>query len=319
MIKRNDILFNNERNLFETKFFNNNNDNTNIFHTQNRIIFRNKEINNILNKNNNPIKEFKYIENKKLDNCSNCSIEDKNYKDIFKFNNSNLLKLPTLSEKLMKVKDLITKRRFIINKKFESIYKIINNDEFQKIKYIESIMQGCCNIEKINSPQKNRINNSFKDYDEDYNLSKTNFFYKNNFSFRNKEINNKTNYKNFNKINNSYNKSINKTNASYNTPQKSNINYYYNNININKNNNNNFNRYKCVRYSPSYNLFKKNIKKLVNKETMTDFNKDNNMNNCSSDYSNLFNKKKDKIENKLYFKSELFNNFNSNPYKTLNI
>ena len=152
VINKNGIKMKNERLLFENKIFINK-DKINV---NPKIFFRNDTLNNIIN----GFKNFD-DDNKKLreEKCSYIN----NYKCNFNknsnyFKKTNALKLPSLSEKSLKINNIInsnnTKDK---NKRYDFLFNnnyINSNNDSQKDKYINKIMQSCCSVVKMNLPKK---------------------------------------------------------------------------------------------------------------------------------------------------------------------
>ena len=281
------IKMNNEQFLFENKI--NLNKENNI---KPKILFRNDTLNNIINGSKNFQSDHKFPENRKL-------TENRyNYMNKYSIYNNNVntfiknykLKLPSLSEKSIKLNDLLNNKKRVTIKKYEEMYNNYNNNnnnnnninrDFRK-KYIENIMQSCCSVVKMDVPKK-KISNS-KECLVCYKLKNQSFNYKPIFLYKN---------------------NINKNKKKFNV-----------------------NKYKKLNIFTSDSLYKNNVKIMVNEETMTNSNirknvDDNKNNDNDYDYdfkisSKIFNKFNTKNPITNYFHFNTYNDFNSNKYKTTN-
>ena len=276
------IKMNNEQSLFENKI--NINKLTNF--VKPRILFRNDTLNNVINGSDNYHTENKNIENTKLtDNKKNYFNKYDIYnKHVLNFyNKSNKLKLPSLSEKIIKI-DSLSNKKILINKRYEETFNNdnINSDSYRK-KIIDSIMRGCCSVVKMNLPKKKKNNN--KECLIWYQLNNKNFnrrlvfLYKNNI-IKNKNKSHSSNaHKNLNIItsNSLYRKDgkylVNEETMTHetkyiNTDTNKNNDYDYDYMNIIPsillNKNNSYKRISNYFHFKNYNDYKSNIFKNNN-------------------------------------------------------
>ena len=276
MFESDGYIINNDQYLIKNKINEINKNPRNNINTKSKVLFRNKTINSILNKKNKFSLDYKKNRMLSEDILNFINIKDEN-RNINSFNKF-LLKLPSLSEKLKNVKDLKnSKKKNIINKKFEIMYNSINKDELKRKNYIEKIMKSCCSVVKMKLP-KNRINKNYESFE--FNLLKNkNNGYKPIILYKNTSVNNTL----------------------------SNCNSF--------------------RTYLSYDSYRKDVKQLINAETMTNnrknnFQDKNSENLYDSDFlisSKIFNKYNQQNRIKGLFQLKNYNKLNSKFYREINV
>ena len=179
---------NNEQKLFENKI---NLGKTN-FNIRPKILFRNEKLNRVINGIQKSIYENKMLSEDKITSKIKYICFDS-------FKKTNALKLPSLSEKYMKIKDFLKKnKKNVLNcKKEEEFNNYINTDDKRK-KFIDNIMKSCCSVKKMNIPSK-QINN-IKECFLCYKLKNKDINYKPIFLYKNKVNYNKNIINEFKRI-----------------------------------------------------------------------------------------------------------------------
>jgi hypothetical protein len=252
----------NEKLLFEKKIIINKEENS----IGSRLLFRYDTFKDFLNRSKNILKKNNNNNRKLTDNKTKYLNKYDIYnKNVFTFfNKSNKLNLPSLSEKTLKIKEILNNKKRISNKRYEENNINKNNTYntyYYRNQYIDNIMQGCCSVFKMNLPKKKISNNK-----ECFLYCKLNcrpiYLQKHNIG-RQKNIANRSN---------------------------------------------NYKKSKMINSEP---LYRKNLKILVNEETMTNASSYKTIDN----YKNNDNKNPIKIFNKFespkrISKSFLFNTFN---------
>ena len=185
------IKLNNEQTLFKNKI----NLTKTIMNVKPKVLFRNDALNNIINGIKNSYSENIFFSEDK----NKCLNKYNNKKNINKFRKENILKLPSLSEKNIKIKDFLNKKNKTIEKEKGLLNNHINTDDKRK-RYIDNIMQSCCSVVKMNIPKK--INN-IKECFLCYKLKNNDANYKPSFLYKNKNKKDKSKnifikYKRFN-------------------------------------------------------------------------------------------------------------------------
>lgn len=250
MLNEYGIKMNNEQSLFKNKMCLTKNN----IHIKPKILFRNDALNHVINGIKNSQSENKIFteEKYKYKNKSNKSINNRN---LNSFKKTNKLKLPSLSEKFIKIKNFLN----INNRKNEE--KIFNNhminaDDKRK-RYIENIMQSCCSVTKMNIPQKKAISNrecflcyKLKNKDDNY---KPIFLYKN----KNNKIKNIMNR--YKRVSNLPSTSSFKKKIKILVSEETMTNYKSIKNETNKNNDNNVNHLISNKKFHKYNLKKHNL------------------------------------------------------------
>lgn len=228
ILSENGIKMNNEQSLFENKI---NLTKSNI-HIKRKVLFRNDALNDVLNGIKNSPSENIFFSEPKTKNINKYNKE----KNLNKFRKTNILKLPSLSEKTIKIKDFLNINNKIKKEKEKVIFnKHINTDDKRK-RYIDNIMQSCCSVVKMNiRKHTNNIKECFLCYklrNKDVNY-KPIFLYKNK---KNKSQNFISKYKRFNFLPSN---SLYKKNMKILVSEETMTNFNNKNKEINKNNDNN--------------------------------------------------------------------------------
>ena len=191
------LKMNNEQLLLKNKIHTNNN----YISIKPKILFRNDTLNNIINGKKNSYTDFtenKILSSEDTKRYINKSNYNNNINNLNSFKKINRLKLPSLSEKSIKINDLKNNKKKVLHFK---IYEELFNDHIKsddkRKRYINNIMQSCCSVVKMNIPKK-KLNDNIKEYFISYksksrnknNNYKPTFLYKNK-STKIKDITNK--------------------------------------------------------------------------------------------------------------------------------
>ena len=151
------LKMNNQQSLFKNKIHTNDN----INNIKPKILFRNDKLNNIINGNKNSYKNKILSEDNKI--FINKSIYHNNSNiNINSFRKINRLKLPSLSEKSLKIKALLNNKKKVNFKIYEELFNDDINSDDKRKRYINNIIQGCCSVMKMNIPKK-KINDNNKE------------------------------------------------------------------------------------------------------------------------------------------------------------
>ena len=157
------LKMNNEQSLFKNKIITND-ANKNITNIKPKILFRNDALNNIINGKKNSYIDFtedKILSSEDTKRYINKSNYTNNNNNLNSFKKINRLKLPSLSEKSIKINDLINNKKKVLNFKiYEELFNDNINSDDKRKRYINNIMQSCCSVVKMNIPKKNVKDNN---------------------------------------------------------------------------------------------------------------------------------------------------------------
>lgn len=240
------IKMNNEQSLFENKI---NLTKSNI-HIKPKVLFRNDALNDVINGIKNSRSENIFFSEPKTRNINNKE------KNLNKFRKTNILKLPSLSEKTIKIKEFLNINNKIKKEKEKVIFnKHINTDDKRK-RYIDNIMQSCCSVVKMNI-QKNVNKN--KDCFLCYKLRNKDDNYKPIFLYKNKKNKNQKFISKYKRVNFLPSNSLYKKNIKILVSEETMTNFNNKNKEINKNNDNNLDYLISRKIYNSSNIEKNNL------------------------------------------------------------
>ena len=240
------VKMNNEQSLFENKI---NLTKSNI-HIKPKVLFRNDALNDVINGIKNSRSENIFFSEPKTRNINNKE------KNLNKFRKTNKLKLPSLSEKTIKIKEFLNINNKIKKEREKVIFnKHINTDDKRK-RYIDNIMQSCCSVVKMNI-QKNVNKN--KDCFLCYKLRNKDDNYKPIFLYKNKKNKNQKFIIKYKRVNFLPSNSLYKKNIKILVSEETMTNFNNKNKEINKNNDNNLDYLISRKIYNSSNIEKNNL------------------------------------------------------------